>query len=147
MHSAKFPNEKDKNNLYKAVQRYELRHPVVNDSEFQVWQQYARRAWPTLMFIDLQGKVIGKHEGELPYEAFDQVLADMVTQFDQHGLLNRSPIPFTRAPEPDQTLSIPGKLLADGPGNRLFIADTYKHLVRVADLETKQVSTLTISGL
>ena len=52
VHSAKFPNEKDKENLYKAVQRYELLHPdellhpVVNDSEFQVWQQYACRAWP-----------------------------------------------------------------------------------------------------
>ncbi len=28
--------------------------------DFQVWQQYACRAWPTLMFIDPLGKVIGK---------------------------------------------------------------------------------------
>ena len=65
VHSAKFPNEKEKENLYNAVRRYELEHPVVNDAEFQVWQQYACRAWPTMMFIDPQGKVIGKHEGEL----------------------------------------------------------------------------------
>ena len=60
VHSAKFPNEKVKDNLQKAVQRYELEHPVVNDVDFQVWQQYACRAWPTLMFIDPLGKVIGK---------------------------------------------------------------------------------------
>ena len=46
VHSAKFPNEKGPENLVKAVQRYELKHPVVNDAEFQVWQQYACRAWP-----------------------------------------------------------------------------------------------------
>jgi hypothetical protein len=141
VHSAKFPNEKDKENLYKAVQRYELLHPVVNDSEFQVWQQYACRAWPTLMFIDPQGKVIGKHEGELPYEAFDQILTEMVTQFDQKGLLNRSPVSFSRSPEPDQTLSFPGKLLTDGPGDRLFISDTNHNRILVTSLQgqVKQV--------
>ncbi len=46
VHSAKFPNEKDKQNLYKAVQRYELLHPVINDSDFQVWQQYASAPGP-----------------------------------------------------------------------------------------------------
>ena len=35
VHSAKFPNEKDADNLAKAVQRYELEHPVINDVEFQ----------------------------------------------------------------------------------------------------------------
>ena len=50
VHSAKFPNEKDKNNLYKAVKRYELVHPVVNDAEFQVTVQswcgeLARSGW------------------------------------------------------------------------------------------------------
>ena len=44
VHSAKFPNEKDADNLIKAVQRYELEHPVINDVDFQVWQQYACRA-------------------------------------------------------------------------------------------------------
>ena len=37
VHSAKFPNEKEKANVYKAVQRYELEHAVINDAEFQVW--------------------------------------------------------------------------------------------------------------
>ncbi len=37
VHSAKFPNEKAKDNLVKAVQRYELGHPVINDVDFTVW--------------------------------------------------------------------------------------------------------------
>ena len=36
VHSAKFPTEKGQENLRKAVQRYGLEHPVVNDADFQV---------------------------------------------------------------------------------------------------------------
>ena len=69
------------------------------------------------------------------------MLAEMVAQFDQKGLLNRSPVSFTRDSEPDQTLSFPGKLLADGPGDRLFISDTNHNRILVTSLqgEVKQV--------
>ena len=135
VHSAKFPNEKDKENLYQAVKRYELEHPVVNDAEFQVWQEYACRAWPTLMFIDPAGKVIGKHEGELPYEDFDRLLGRMVAEFDGQGLLNRQPVAYARQQEPETALSFPGKVLADGEGNRLFIADSNHNRIVVTSLE------------
>ena len=124
VHSAKFPNEKGAQNLLKAVQRYELKHPVINDGEFQIWQEYACRAWPTLMFIDPLGKVIGKHEGELDYDAFDELLGQMVAEFDAGGLLDRTALRFLPEQEPTSALAFPGKVLADGPGNRLFISDS-----------------------
>ena len=135
VHSAKFPNEKEEENLRKAVQRYRLQHPVINDAEFQVWQQYACRAWPTLMFIDPAGKVIGKHEGELPYEPFDDMLRQMVAEFDTQGLLDRTPMHFRLDQEPSGNLSFPGKVLADPVGSRLFIADSNHHRILVTSLE------------
>ncbi len=135
VHSAKFPNEKEEENLRKAVQRYRLQHPVINDAEFQVWQQYACRAWPTLMFIDPAGKVIGKHEGELPYEPFDNMLGQMVAEFDTQGLLDRTPMHFRLDQEPSGNLSFPGKVLADPVGSRLFIADSNHHRILVTSLE------------
>ena len=65
VHSAKFDAEKATQNVRQAILRYEIEHPVVNDAGFEVWRQYAVRAWPTLMFVDPAGKVIGKHEGEI----------------------------------------------------------------------------------
>ena len=135
VHTAKFPNEKDKLNLTKAVQRYELEHPVINDRDFQVWQQYACRAWPTLMFIDPQGKVIGKHEGELPYEPFDNLLGQMIAEFDADGLLDHKPLPVAHETRHGNILSFPGKILADGPSGRLFIADSNHNRVLVTSLE------------
>lgn len=134
VHSAKFPNEKEKGNLVKAVQRHELEHPVVNDAEFQVWQEHACRAWPTLVFIDPQGKVIGKHEGELPFDSFDHLLGQMVAEFDARQLLDRTPVRFHRDREPPTGLSFPGKVLADAGTDRLFIADSNHNRILVASL-------------
>ena len=135
VHSAKFPNEKAKESVIQAVQRYELGHPVINDAEFQVWQQYACRAWPTLMFIDPQGKVIGKHEGELPYDSFDDLLGQMVTEFDTEGLIDRTPLPFVPENRPATTLSFPGKVLADAAADRLFISDSNHNRILVTSLD------------
>ena len=153
VHSAKFPNEKDKDNLHKAVQRYELDHLVINDVDFAVWQQCACRAWPTLMFIDPQGKVIGKHEGELDYENFDGLLSQMVAEFDSSGLLDRTPVLFEGHERPATTLSFPGKVLADAAnglsiaGGKIYIADTNNNAIRVADLGTSEVATQEITGV
>ena len=135
VHSAKFPNEKIKDNLQKAVQRYELGHPVVNDVDFQVWQQYACRAWPTLMFIDPLGKVIGKHEGELSYEQFDTLISQMVAEFDEAGILDRTPVTFVKDEQPESTLSFPGKVVADADSDRLFVSDSNHNRIIVTTLD------------
>ena len=135
VHSAKFPNEKETYNVDKAVRRHQLEHPVINDGEFQVWQQYSCRAWPTLMFIDPQGNVVGKHEGEMSFEAFDGLIGQMIAEFDAEGTLKHQPMSSTYSRPEDTALSFPGKVLADGPGDRLFIADTNHNRIVVTSLD------------
>ena len=135
VHSAKFPTEKETDSLVAAVRRCELEHPVINDGEFQVWQQYSCRAWPTLMFIDPRGNVIGKHEGELTFEQFDTLIGGMVAEFDELGLMLRSPMPTTPPRGPKSALSFPGKVLADEAGGRLFIADTNHNRIVVSSFD------------
>ena len=141
VHSAKFPTEKETDSLTAAVRRCELEHPVINDAEFHVWQQYGCRAWPTLMFIDPLGNVIGKHEGELTLEQFDTLISGMVAEFDGLGIIQRSPLPTTPPAGPQNALSFPGKVLADEAGGRLFIADTNHNRIIVSsfDGDAKQV--------
>ncbi len=141
VHSAKFPTEKETDSLTAAVRRCELEHPVINDAEFRVWQQYSCRAWPTLMFIDPRGNVIGKHEGEMTFDQFDTLLGGMVAEFDELGIMQRSPLPTTPPRGPESALSFPGKVLADEAGGRLFIADTNHNRIVVSsfDGEVRQV--------
>jgi thiol-disulfide isomerase/thioredoxin len=137
VHSAKFPAERDSENIRQAVLRYEIEHPVVNDNEMRVWQAYATRAWPTLVLIDPKGKVIGSHSGEGIFEMFDKVIAQVVEHYDAEGVLDRRPLRFLleREREPESLLSFPGKVLADADGGRLFIADSNHNRVVVASLD------------
>ena len=124
VHSAKFNAEKATDGVRRAILRYEIEHPVINDADFMVWQQYACRAWPTLMFIGPTGKVIGKHEGEFPIEALDNVLSEMIGEFDETGEMDRKPLAFRLESELEweRPLSFPGKVLASEHG--LFISDS-----------------------
>ncbi len=136
VHSPKFIAEKDTESVRQAILRLNVGHPVVNDRDFRVWQAYGVRAWPTLMFIDPQGKVIGKHEGEFPLESFDQLIGAMVREFDARGLIERRPLDLTLADERRPTpLRFPGKLLAHEARGRLIVSDTGHNRIVIAALD------------
>ena len=137
VHSPKFPAEKETANVRKAVLRYEVEHPVVNDADFRIWQEYGCRAWPTLMFLDPEGRVVGKHEGEISMGVFDGLMKQMIAEFDEEGLLDRRPLKFKleREKEWERPLSFPGKLLADNESDRLFITDSNHNRVLVCSLD------------
>ncbi len=135
VHSPKFPAERETANLREAVLRYRIEHPVVNDRDFAVWNQFGGRAWPTLMFVDPQGRVIGKHEGELPFEQFDPLVGGMLKEFEERGILDPSAaaIALQQIQEPAHTLKFPGKVLA--AKDALYIADTNHHRIVQAALD------------
>ena len=58
VHSAKFLNERDSENIRRAVLRYDIEHPVINDSKMIVWQQIGVNSWPTFVVIDPEGKAV-----------------------------------------------------------------------------------------
>lgn len=139
VHSPKFTTEQETASLHAAIRRLNVGHPVINDRDFRVWREYAVRAWPTLMFIDPEGKVIGKHEGEIPYDAADRLVGEMLAEFEAEGLIDERPIlgaygdhTEDDAPTP---LRFPGKVLADAAGDRLFISDTGHNRIVVSSLD------------
>jgi thiol-disulfide isomerase/thioredoxin len=74
VHSAKFENEGETDNIRQIILRYDLEHPVINDNEFVVWNTWGVRAWPTLVLIDPRGNVVGGHSGEGVYPVFKPVI-------------------------------------------------------------------------
>ncbi len=145
VHSAKFPNEGESDNIRQAILRYEITHPVVNDREFRIWRQYGVRAWPTLVLIDPEGYIVGGVSGEGHYAALDRVIGELVTEHRARGTLHEEPLPLvlekSRFAAPG--LSFPGKVLADPEGDRLFIADSGLNRIVVT---TKTGKVLDIAG-
>jgi DNA-binding beta-propeller fold protein YncE len=141
VHTAKFTAEKDTDNIRQAIVRYGIEHPVVNDRDFRIWRAYGAHAWPTLVLIDPEGKVVGTASGEGIYRAFDELIGDVVKEFDATGRLDRRKIRFDleRDKTPESILAFPGKVLADAASNRLFVADSNHDRIVVAALDTGNI--------
>jgi DNA-binding beta-propeller fold protein YncE len=148
VHSAKFYGERESENIRQAILRYELEHPVVNDNQMIIWQQYAVRSWPTLILIDPTGKVIGSRSGEGIYEAFDEAIRRVIENFDKRGLIDRKPLKLKLEKERKQAsvLNFPGKVLADEASNQLFIADSNHNRIVVLSLSDNSVKTVVGEG-
>jgi thiol-disulfide isomerase/thioredoxin/DNA-binding beta-propeller fold protein YncE len=134
VHSAKFENEKEAENIRQAILRYDIEHPVVVDSDFAIWSQYAVRAWPTLMVIDPKSYVIGYMSGEGNRDALDQLISQLIEQHKHQGTANFHKISpsLEKQRQPATPLAFPGKVLADS--DRLFIADSGHHRIVVSTI-------------
>ncbi|MBI4221859.1 MAG: redoxin domain-containing protein, partial [Planctomycetes bacterium] len=137
VHSAKFQNEREAENIRQAILRYGIEHPVINDSNLAIWQAYGARAWPTLVLIDPEGNIVGSDTGEGHYEILDKLIGKLVSEFRSKNLINEKPIPLSleKYKLGPSSLSFPGKILADETSNRLFIADSNHNQIVITNLE------------
>jgi DNA-binding beta-propeller fold protein YncE len=124
VHSGKFDQERQTENIQKVLERYQVHQPVINDKWFEIWRRYGVRVWPTLVLIDPNGFVIGAYEGENILELLDKVLKGSVDEFERLGILDKSNILHTRPRSVNIPLRFPGKVLADNVGGRIFISDS-----------------------
>ncbi|MDQ3712612.1 MAG: redoxin domain-containing protein [Acidobacteriota bacterium] len=139
VHSAKFDNEKDTDNIRQIILRYGIEHPVVNDADFKIWDAYAIKAWPGLVVIDPNGYVIKTLFGEGHFQEIDQTISETIAEFRKKGQLNEQSIKFAleRAKIGDLPLAFPGKVLADEKSKRLFISDSNHNRIVVTDFNGK----------
>ncbi|WP_445241813.1 thioredoxin-like domain-containing protein [Microcoleus vaginatus] len=115
VHSAKFENEKEVENIRQAILRYDIEHPVIVDSGMKVWQSYAVRAWPTLMVIDPESYVVGFVSGEGNREALDELVGKLIAEYKDKNALKFKQLTFSleKQRKPVSTpLAFPGKVLA-----------------------------------
>lgn len=135
VHSPKFSSEKLPENLKQAIDRYEIKHPVVHDTDFSIWKSYTIRAWPTLVFIDPEGYILGQISGEpnpdTMLEIFDKLIEDMNKKEIFHGSAESLQLPPLQ-PE-KSTLRFPGKISYSIENKEFAIADSNHNQIVTAD--------------
>ncbi len=128
VHSAKFFNEQNIDNIQSAIERYEINHPVVVDNDHVIWDAYAVSAWPSFVLIDAAGRLRGMVSGEGHRLELAASIAGLLEEGQQEGILAAKPISITEKVTPQEsTLSFPGKITLDALGKRLFISDSNHH--------------------
>lgn len=138
VHSAKFKNEKDKENIRKATLRYEITHPVVNDKNFEIWNDYSVSAWPTFVLINPLGQIIAQISGEGVYSKLHNLLQNAIIEFDEAKLLNKNEMKFTDESfhNNNTILKFPGKLKVSKTG-KIYITDSNNNRIVITDLTGK----------
>jgi len=121
VHSGKFDAEKRQKTIAQAIRKFGIEHPVVNDADYKVWNEYGVRAWPTVVLIDPQGKVIGQHAGERVYDAVRPYIQKL--KEEHKDALQREPIRFHVEQPADAPLYFPSKLTSDSEGN-IYLSDS-----------------------
>ncbi len=145
VHTAKFENEKSSESIRKAILRYQIAHPVVNDANMKIWRSYLGEygSWPTLCLIDPEGELVYQEPGEGQYDALDRAIAQLIRTHKAKKTLNTRPMKFELARFSEtgaSPLFFPGKVIADPASKRLFIADSTHHRIVITDLNGKKIA-------
>src|SRR3954452_3425289 len=137
VHSPKFEHERDPRALAAAVERYGVHHPVVDDGDMHIWQQYAAKAWPTLAVIDPTGYLVASMAGEGHAEGLSRLLDELIAKHGADGTLHRGDGPYVPPAAPDTLLRFPGKVI-ELPNGNLLVSDSARHSLAelTADGET-----------
>ena len=134
VHSPKFAHEAVHAHVVAAVERYEIHHPVLDDPDLTMWQQYAVRAWPTLVLIDPEGYVVHVASGEGHVAGIGALLEELIFEHETKGTLARGGEHYVPPQPASSELLFPGKSLRL-PDGRLLVSDSAHHsLVLLEDL-------------
>lgn len=131
VHSAKFENEKQSQNILSAVQRYSITHPVVNDANAEFWNNLNICCWPTLLILapDLQPLFVLMGEGHR--DNLFLFINNTLEYYKRENNVKTGTLPILSEWNiPESTLRFPGKItcwgndligISDSGNNRVLV--------------------------
>jgi len=80
VHTPEFEFEKKYENVQRAIEKFEIKYPVVQDNEYKTWQAYGNRYWPRKYLIDIDGYIVYDHIGEGAYEETEEKIREALKE-------------------------------------------------------------------
>jgi thiol-disulfide isomerase/thioredoxin len=80
VHTPEFEFEKDISNLQRAVDKFGIEYPVVQDNNYQTWRAYSNNYWPRKYLIDIDGYIVYDHIGEGAYEETEKKIQELLRE-------------------------------------------------------------------
>ncbi len=127
VHTPKYPHQREAGAVLKAVNRHHIRHAVISDPDYLLWQRYAIEAWPSVVLVDAEGQVAAVFPGEGRRADIDHRIGALLDEAAERDLRDYGPATPASRPEPRLPLLFPGKVLATD--SLLYIADSGHHRV------------------
>jgi len=100
VHCPGFECSRSEQGVRDAVERLGIEHPVLIDSDFDLWREYDNKGWPARYLFDGRARLFDYHYGEGGYLETELAIQELLG-------LEREPLPALRAEDaPDARLAI-----------------------------------------
>ncbi len=85
IHTPEFAHEKERNNVLKKIEEFELHHPVMMDNDKAYWRALRNRYWPAYYIVDKKGNIrdafIGEtHEGDRRAKKIEKLITKLLKE-------------------------------------------------------------------
>lgn len=80
VHTPEFGYEKELSAVREYVQSRQIRHAVVIDNDFAIWNRYGNRYWPAMYLLDKTGAVCRVKIGEGDYDETEQKIRQLLAE-------------------------------------------------------------------
>ncbi len=74
LHTPEFGFEKVQSNVEKAVEKFDIKYPVVLDNDYSTWRALGNQYWPRKYLVDIDGYIVYDHIGEGSYEETEKAI-------------------------------------------------------------------------
>jgi len=88
VHTPEFNFEKKYDNVKRAVEKFNIKYPVVQDNERKTWNAFQNRYWPAKYLIDISGNIAWTHFGEGNYEETENKIQELLAERSEQLCLN-----------------------------------------------------------
>jgi thiol-disulfide isomerase/thioredoxin len=78
VHCPGFSLSRDEDAVREAVARLGIEHPVLIDSELELWQEYENEGWPARYLFDGHARLFDYHFGEGGYEETERAIQELL---------------------------------------------------------------------
>jgi thiol-disulfide isomerase/thioredoxin len=78
VHTPEFSFEHQIELVRRAIDAYNIDHPVVLDNDYEIWNAFDNHYWPALYFLDADGNVRDSHFGEGHYPQSERVIQTLL---------------------------------------------------------------------
>lgn len=80
VHSPEFEEERKVEYLRREITSLGILYPVVTDNDFQTWNVYMVKGWPTIFLIDKQGRIRWRRVGEGNYDETERQIQMLLAE-------------------------------------------------------------------
>lgn len=80
VHAPEFGFARLRAHVERAMAEHELTYPVVLDNEYQTWERFAVKAWPTKVLVDPDGYIRGQWQGEGYYGEVERAIQTLLAR-------------------------------------------------------------------